>query len=187
MEVSMQLRKGTRVEFDVRNDDGSVTVGYGVVRKGGSKTIEVVEDGGIYSRKAHASRFRPSSKPITRDDPDSPMLGYAVVRYQEFKEMSEETVAYRCEFARGSVVIGDSKNQGHGGPDCHFAAIGQQEAFNEFKRRALSWYEKYSGEKIGKYTNPIDDWLHWYVDARPYGMSERDYFKQQKEMFDAIK
>ena len=77
MNKSQTLFKGNRVKFELKGE-----VKYGVVFKGGSEMVVVIEDGGMKEFKGHADWFELSEHPLPKDEP-SDMDRYSLKGYKE--------------------------------------------------------------------------------------------------------
>lgn len=170
------FRKGDRVCWRGKDDDGNVELKYGTVTRGGKRIVATM-DGGEYEVNGSPNQFRHSDKPLPKDPP-SPMDDYSVSGYKTFPEMSDETVAFRaCVSLNGKPIL-TAKNDGHGG-DTEIWPIGGFDAgrnYNEVTQKFLDDAKAWAIQ-FGQ-TSPFesfDEWIDWYVNHRPYGVTAADF------------
>lgn len=173
----MTFKKGDRVEYTEKGETK-----YGVVSKGGAKSISIVLDGGQYQVKGHPSLFQPSSHPLPRDTEPSPMDGYAVTSFKEFA--SPDGGGFNAFITYRGKKILSAHDGGYGGEvefhsvkkDGHYWNSPEQTKFHE---DAQAWAIQF-GDKNG--FGAAACWIEWYVYKRPYGVTAKMYWDEFKKM-----
>ena len=169
----MTLRKGTRVEFSMK--DG--TVHYGVVAKGGSKKATVVLDGGEQQVTGSIRSFRLSDKPLPKDV-DSPMERWGLKSYKGI-EGHGDSPTFHAKVTLNGKVVGTAENNGWGGPNLYRFTKRELEA--EFYADLKKWATQYGHPDMFE---PDGTWVEWYVYQRPYGVTGESVVQEAKRYSD---
>lgn len=166
------FKKGDRVMWKGKDEDGKAELKHGTVTRGGVK-VHATMDGGEYEVKGGRSAFQFSDKPMPKDAP-SPMDDYAVTGYKSMPEISDETLAFVATITFKGKPVLFAKNGGCGG-DTEIRPTGEngyKEAYKEFFDAAKAWAKQFGQ------TNAFEaysDWIEWYVNKRPFAVTAKQY------------
>jgi hypothetical protein len=174
--------KGARVEFE---DNGKTL--YGVVSKGGSGRIEVVEDGGIVVHRGPVAAFRPSSHPLNTGGPDE-MDRWSVVSYKLHERMSQETPCFEAVIALNGKKVIAATNEGSGGPDLFHGLPGaSNDVVERLEADAKAWAIRFDEKAADRrYSEDASSWIDWEVNKKPYGVPAKDYFDDHNRALEAM-
>lgn len=179
-EVGM-LSKGTRVEWSSKG-----VMQYGIVEKGGRKTVHVIHDGGKLVTKGDARCFRPSAHPLPNADEPNSMSDYGLKSVKVAEHLSQETLAYTAIITYKGKPIARVENAGHGGPDnvhpYKFDAPNAREAVDKFLADATKWVEENRPAICtGRVYEPEASWISWERDQRQYGQTAKESLSWMEE------
>jgi hypothetical protein len=178
MNKGSMLRKGNRVKFE---HNGVVT--YGVVSKGGSKRVIVVEDGGVKQVKAPVDYFELSDHPLPKDAP-SAMDKYSLKGYKEINGHGDSRT-FEATICKNGKPILTVMNDGWGGCNCYQSVSYHErtvETEDQFKADVKSWMKQFNCNMI----EPEDTWVEWWQVERPYGVTAEAYLHKFTRMLKEI-
>jgi len=160
------FKKGDRVECDYKGE----TV-YGIVSRGGDKSVSIVLDGGEEQLKGGAGLFRYSDKSLPTDAPNL-MDKWSIKKYQEIEGHGDSPTFSATICLNGKPVI-RAGNNGWGGPNEYHTLNGvDREVEKQFYADVKSWMALFGDES----TYDIGDmWIDWYQNNRPYGVTAEKY------------
>jgi hypothetical protein len=161
------FRKGTRVKW-VAEDNREH---HGTVIKGGSKVVVAVEDGGRRQATGPADIFYPSVKRLP-EHPASTMDRYTVKNFRVIPG-GQETRRIEGTILEDGTPIASFDNAGRGGANLYQPLVDRQ-ALDTLELFARDWCALNGLETP---IDPIDLWLDWEVDGKPYGELALDYCK----------
>jgi len=158
-------KKGDRVEFK----SGDLTY-YGVVTKGGSRSIKVTLDGGVKAVESLAAYFKLSDHPLSKDAPNL-MDKYSITGLKE-GGVNSGGMMWSATLRKNDKPIAHISQEGCGGQN-NYQTLKQYEDVKQFKEDAVAWGELFNY----RYIEIEDTWVAWWLDLRPYGVTAEVHLK----------
>ena len=168
------FKKGDRVCWRGKDENGNVELKHGTVTRGGDK-VHAMMDGGEFEVKGGRNAFQFSDKPLPKDLPSS-MDDYVVKGYKAIPELSDETIAYTATIMFKGKPVLSAKNGGYGG-DTEVHPYSYDDAscrgmVQKFFNDTREWSMQFGQTKPFE---AYDEWIDWYVNHRPYGVTAAKY------------
>lgn len=172
--------KGDRVEFQYNGETR-----YGVVSKGGSSRVQVIEDGGVFSHSGPISVFRPSTHMLKTGGPDE-MDRWSVASYKLHEKMSDDTPCFEAVIALDGKKVISASNHGTGGCDDFHAFPGAPDGVVErFESESRAWVARFDTRADdSRFFECSSSWLDWEVNKKPYGVTASDFFEESNRLFE---
>jgi hypothetical protein len=161
------FRKGARVNWI--GDLGKEI--HGTVTKCRGGMTEAIADGMKINAKGPDDCFMESDRPPP-PPPPSVMDRYNIQGYH--KTGGEETVQFSAHICIGRKNIAEASNTGRGGQNFY---VGERAVVEKLEDDARQWCKDNGAFDF----DPIDQWVTWYIYARPFGGDPKEWFKDIKE------
>ena len=189
--MSIKHKKGDRVmvhvEYKTKDDfiihakpNKKTKTLYGTVKRGGSKNITFVIDGGDSHFSAPAGYFKTSDKPAKKDPPNK-MDAYKVRKYKSIG--GDETDCFTAEIVTPQKHVITVKNRGTGGPNRYDSQVAS--VVQKLYEDVDSWAKQFNSP----YENVTDLWVSFAIHKKPYNVTATDYFavmRHEKERWAMI-
>ena len=160
------FKKGDRVECDYK---GGIV--YGIVHRGGKKSVTMVIDGGKEQLKGGAGLFRLSDEPLPTDEPNL-MDKWSIKSYQSI-EGHGDSPTFDAKICLHGKPVMRSSNNGWGGPNEYHTLKGVDRSIEQqFYADVRAWMALFGDESA----HDVGDlWIEWYMFHRPYGVTGKAY------------
>jgi len=173
-----KFSKFDRVEFTY---DGETV--YGVVTRGGTKPT-VIGDGAVSEYRVPEAVLKHSDRPLPKDDPH-PMDSWGIKQYKEYRELSEETVAFSAIITRNGVEVMHAKNDGHGGCNMYWPVGGDHTLVTRLESDARQWLIDHGMPEESCF-ECSDMWLGWKAAEAPFGVTARAMIQKYQQSMDEL-
>lgn len=172
--------KGDKVQFE---HDGKKI--KGIVTKVTSKKYQITEYGNpesVWSILKEAPILQAGDFEVVIDDMGV-MNPYEVKNYKDHPDMSDETPCFSCDIYKNGKKIGTARNDGRGGPTMLWGVPDNRNEISTFEKDAQQWAKDIG---LSNY-EPFDKWIFWFVNERPYGVTQQKLKEEWDEIMSLTK
>lgn len=177
----MKLRKGDRVAWVAEGEKR-----YGVVSKGGGKTVVVVHDGAKFETRGPVGLFKRSRKALPHDIKKTPADAFGVSCYKEHPGLSDETIAFSAILMLNGKGFASVENTGKGADNLYHAggaspasSVECHEKLKQFHEATKEWAKAFGCPDL---ISPDDIWISWKTTAAPYGVTAEEYLQKFRKL-----
>jgi hypothetical protein len=167
------FKKGDRVECTFKGEKV-----YGVVYSGGTKSIQVILDGGEIILKGNPILYKSSNKELPKDYPNI-MDKWSIKNYKSFN--MPDGYSFNCNICLNGKKVIEAMNHGNGGPNNYYA---DKDILEQFYSDVKEWANKFGSPYDFEHG---DTWVAWYTEKRLYGVTAKSYFDKARKELDSYK